>query len=338
MADIFSTPIYEDWWAREFEFAQYGGERSIFWLKLRYFVLRDKFASRLGQPLDFAQTAQNGKKIFRELDAATAAKLQSLDYRVIDEHVEPSNALEDIYEVVELYGYAPARSFNLYSAEVVQFPALRDTSASGKAEKAVILNYSLGQVMFFDKDRTFSIGDQLAFFIGEEHRSGTTWYSAYAKQLSTIVEMRMERNITGYIKNPDNTTTPVGEIEPRYYCTDVGWFVSATNADCTSQALISAAGRRSAFAQRGFSTRSAFGLQMPITEEITYHTTFPDMSGKLRIMAGQNEVQEINSATTPNFATWNAWKAAKTPVCLLEPEITQIGTIYKRTLKKCECR
>lgn len=336
MADIFSTPIYEDWWAREFEFAQYGGERSIFWLKLRYFILRDKFASRLGQPLDFAQTAQNGKKIFRELDAATAAKLQSLDYRVIDEHVEPSNALEDIYEVVELYGYAPARSFNLYSAEVVQFPALRDTSAGGKAEASITLNYSLGQLMFYDEKKLFSVGDQLAFFINQEQR-GVGWvlYSAYAKQLSTVNEIRIEKVIT----KTENGVPTEWAMMSRCYCTDVGWRVPTTNADESSQSLITSySGWRRAVVQRGFSMRSAFGLQMPITEEITYHTTFPDMSGKLRIMAGQNEVQEVNSSTTPNLATWNAWKAAKTPVCLLEPEITQIGTIYKRTLKKCECR
>ena len=197
MADIFSTPIYEDWWAREFEFAQYGGERSIFWLKLRYFVLRDKFASRLGQPLDFAQTAQNGKKIFRELDAATAAKLQSLDYRVIDEHVEPSNALEDIYEVVELYGYAPARSFNLYSAEVVQFPALRDTSASGKAEESITLNYSLGQLMFYDENKLFSVGDELTFYLKQEFRYNyLTIYAARAKQFSTVNEIRIDKVFT----------------------------------------------------------------------------------------------------------------------------------------------
>lgn len=336
MADIFSTPIYEDWWAREFEFAQYGGERSIFWLKLRYFVLRDKFASRLGQPLDFAQTAQNGKKIFRDLDAATAAKLQALDYRVIDEQVEPSNALEDIYEVVELYGYAPARSFNLYSAEVVQFPALRDTSVSGKAEESITLNYSLGQLMFYDENKLFSVGDELTFYLNQEFRYNyLTIYAAYAKQLSTVNEIRIEKVIT----KTENGVPTEWVMKSRCYCTDVGWYVPATNADLSSQVVITGnAGWRSAFVQRGFSTRAAFGLQMPITEEITYHTTFPDMSGKLRVMAGQNEVQEINSSTTPNFATWNAWKTAKTPVCLLEPEITQIGTIYKRTLKKCECR
>lgn len=335
MADIFSTPIYEDWWAREFEFAQYGGERSIFWLKLRYFVLRDKFASRLGQPLDFAQTAQNGKKIFRELDAATAAKLQSLDYRVIDEHVEPSNALEDIYEVVELYGYAPARSFNLYSAEVVQFPALRDTSASGKAQESVSLNYNLGQIMFFDNSGLFAVGDQLSLFVNDEYRGAggsNHLFGGYAKQLSTVNEIRME--YTAY----DSKGNGIGDPKPRCYCADVGWYIPQNGSELSSQVVISSFGYRAGLAQRGFTVREQFGLQMPITEEITYHTTFPDMSGKLRIMAGQNEVQEINSATTPNLATWNAWKAAKTPVCLLEPEITQIGTIYKRTLKKCECR
>ena len=297
--------------------------------------MRDKFASRLGQPLDFAQTAQNGKKIFRELDAATAAKLQSLDYCVIDEHVEPSNALEDIYEVVELYGYAPARSFNLYSAEVVQFPALRDTSASGKAEASITLNYSLGQLMFYDENKLFSVGDQLAFFINEERRNTWTLFSAYAKQLSTVDEIRIEKVIT----KTENGVPTEWVMKSRCYCTDVGWRVPTSNADESSHTLITSySGWRRASVQRGFSTRSAFGLQMPITEEITYHTTFPDMSGKLRIMAGQNEVQEINSSTTPNLATWNAWKAAKTSVCLLEPEITQIGTIYKRTLKKCECR
>ena len=56
----------------------------------------------------------------------------------------------------------------------------------------------------------------------------------------------------------------------------------------------------------------------------------------MKIFAGDNEVQEINFVTTPTFAQWQTWKTDGTLVCLLEPEITQVGD--KKTVKKCRAR
>ena len=320
--DVFDNRCYDDLFRRVFEFEQYGGRKDIFWLELDYYITRDCFVSRIGAELDVSMKSFSGNEIFR--DALDRNAIAAIPYKVIDERVEPQTAFQDIYKVTEVYGYAPPETFNSYSGEVVQFPALRDTSAENKVKEVVTFTYELGQLVFTDKDNLFNVGDSLSFFIAikvirpEPYKYA---YAARATQLSQVVEVR--------ISNDSRVC----------YCTDVSWYIPESNSNSDSQTLITNyGGWRTGTATRGFTVRDQFNAQASITNFISYHTAFPGVDDRLKIFAGDNEVQEINSATTPTFAQWQAWKADGTLVCLLEPEITQVGALYKKTVKKCRAR
>lgn len=226
--------------------------------------------------------------------------------------------------MTEVYGYAPPETFNSYSGEVVQFPALRDTSAENKVQETVSFRYELGQIVFTDKGNLFNVGDSLSFFMAMKVLQLEPYkytYAARATQLSQVVEVR--------ISNDARVC----------YCTDVSWYIPESNSNSDSQTLITGyGGSRGGTATRGFTVRDQFNAQASITNFITYHTAFPGVDDRLKIFAGDNEVQEINSATTPTFAQWQTWKTDGTLVCLLEPEITQVGALYKKTVKKCRAR
>lgn len=320
--DVFDNRCYDDLFRRVFEFEQYGGRKDIFWLELDYYITRDCFVSRIGAELDVSMKSFSGNEIFR--DALDRNAIAAIPYKVIDERVEPQTAFQDIYKVTEVYGYAPPETFNSYSGEVVQFPALRDTSAENKVEASVTFKYILGQIVFTDTNNQFNVGDSLSFMISRKLISPTnnSWaYAARATQLSQVVEVRIESSARVC------------------YCTDVSWYVPESGANADSQTLITGyGGSRGGTATRGFTVRDQFNAQASITNFITYHTAFPGVDDRLKIFAGDNEVQEINSATTPTFAQWQTWKTDGTLVCLLEPEITQVGALYKKTVKKCRAR
>ena len=320
--DVFDNRCYDDLFRRVFEFEQYGGRKDIFWLELDYYITRDCFVSRIGAELDVSMKSFSGNEIFR--DALDRDAIAAIPYKVIDERVEPQTAFQDIYKVTEVYGYAPPETFNSYSGEVVQFPALRDTSAENKVQETVSFRYELGQIVFTDKGNLFNVGDSLSFMMSRQLINPVTDYWAYAAratQLSQVVEVR--------ISNDARVC----------YCTDVSWYIPESNSNSDSQTLITGfGGSRGGTATRGFTVRDQFNAQASITNFITYHTAFPGVDDRLKIFAGDNEVQEINSATTPTFAQWQTWKTDGTLVCLLEPEITQVGALYKKTVKKCRAR
>ena len=318
--DVFDSPCYDDLFRRVFEFEQYGGRKDIFWLELDYYITRDRFASRLGASLDVEMKSFSGAEIFR--DAIDKTAIAALPYKVVDEKVEPQTAFQDIYKVTEVYGYAPDETFNTYSGEIVAFPSLRDTSADGKVEETVTFTYDLGQIIFADAGNLFNVGDSLDLSIDEVKTA--KWGKLYAgrcTQLSQVSEVR----ISGGART--------------CYCTDVGWFFPESGGTGGSSEFIAGyLGSRAGKAIRGFTVREQFNAQATITNFVTYHTGFPDVNDRLRILAGDNEVQEINSATTPSYAQWQTWKTDGTLVCLLEPEIAQVGSLYKKTVKKCRAR
>lgn len=317
--DVFDTPCYDDLFRRVFEFAQYGGRKDIFWIELDYYITRDRFVSRLGASLDVSMKSYSGSEIFR--DALDKTAIGAIAYKVIDERIEPQTAFQDIYKVTEVYGYAPNETFYTYSGEVVQFPTLRDTSPVGKAEAEATFKYELGQIQFVDAGNLFNVGDALSLVLyGYNLNPSTVVYSARSATPAQVSEVR----ILGGVRT--------------CYCTDVGWYIPETGGTASSSELIAGYGSRAGKATRGYTLREAFNTQTAITNFVSYHTTFPSVDDRLRILAGGNEVQEINSATTPTYAQWQTWKSNNTLVSLLEPEITQIGSLYKKTVKKCRTR
>ena len=254
----------------------------------------------------FAMKSYSGNEIFRD----------AIAYKVIDEKIEPQTAFQDIYKVTEVYGYAPNETFSTYSGEVVQFPTLRDTSADGKVVKTVTFYYGLGKIYFDDNDGNFNVGDWLDFLV----QASGNLYTCYGMQLSQVSEVRTEGG------------------KRTCYCTDISWNVPSSGSTQGSQAVIEQYGSRSGTATRTFTVREQGNQQVSTTNFISYHTSFPNIDDRLKIMAGNNESQEINSATTPSYTQWQTWKNNGTLVCLLEPEITQVGTLYKKTVKKCRAR
>ena len=318
--DVFDNRCYDDLFRRVFEFEQYGGRKDIFWLELDYYITRDRFASRIGAALDVSMKSYSGNEIFR--DAIDKEAIAAIAYKVIDEKIEPQTSFQDIYKVTEVYGYAPDETFNTYSGEVVQFPTLRDTSADGKVEEAVTFTYDLGQIIFVDSGNLFNVGDQLDLSIDEVKTA--KWGTLYAGRCTQLAQVS-EARISG------GTRT--------CYCTDVGWFFPASGGNGSSAEIIAGyLGSRAGKASRGFTVREQFNAQATITNFVSYHASFPNVDDRLRILAGNNEVQEINSATNPTYAQWQAWKSDGTLVCLLEPEIAQVGALYKKTVKKCRAR
>ena len=320
--DVFDNRCYDDLFRRMFEFEQYGGRKDIFWLELDYYITRDRFASRIGAALDVSMKSYSGNEIFR--DAIDKEAIAAIAYKVIDEKIEPQTAFQDIYKVTEVYGYAPNETFNTYSGEVVQFPTLRDTSADGKVEEAVTFTYDLGQIIFVDSGNLFNVGDSLDLSLDEKkNTNGTKAWFARGLQLSQVAEVRIANGVR------------------TCYCTDIGWLFPL-NDNLTSgtggKVITDNGGSRTGKAMRGFVVREQFNSQATITNFVSYHTSFPNVDDKLRILAGNNEVQEINSATNPTYAQWQTWKNNGTLVCLLEPEITQVGALYKKTVKKCRAR
>ena len=219
--DVFDNRCYDDLFRRVFEFEQYGGRKDIFWIELDYYITRDCFVSRIGAELDVSMKSFSGNEIFR--DALDRDAIAAIPYKVIDERVEPQTAFQDIYKVTEVYGYAPPETFNSYSGEVVQFPALRDTSAENKVEESVSFRYELGQIFFTDRGNLFNVGDSLSFTMARKVITTTPYqyaYGARATQLSQVVEVR--------IVNDARVC----------YCTDVSWFIYETNTTADSQTLI----------------------------------------------------------------------------------------------------
>lgn len=206
----------------------------------------------------------------------------------------------------------------------MQFPTLRDTSADGKVEEAVTFTYDLGQIIFVDSGNLFNVGDSLDLSLDEKkNTNGTKAWFARGLQLSQVAEVRIANGVR------------------TCYCTDIGWLFPL-NDNLTSgtggKVITDNGDSRTGKAMRGFVVREQFNSQATITNFVSYHTSFPNVDDKLRILAGNNEVQEINSATNPTYAQWQTWKTDGTLVCLLEPEITQVGALYKKTVKKCRAR
>lgn len=225
----------------------------------------------------FAMKSYSGNEIFR--DAIDKAAIAAIAYKVIDEKIEPQTAFQDIYKVTEVYGYAPNETFSTYSGEVVQFPMLRDTSADGKVVKTVTFYYGLGKIYFDDNDGNFNVGDWLDFLV----QASGNLYTCYGMQLSQVSEVRTEGG------------------KRTCYCTDISWNVPSSGSTQGSQAVIEQYGSRSGTATRTFTVREQGNQQVPTTNFISYHTSFPNIDDRLKIMAGNNESQEINSATPPSY-------------------------------------
>ena len=314
----FTKPQYDCLFRRNFEFEQYGSKEH-FWIELDYYILRDSYATRVGRALDTNMLSAGGQPIFT---GSVKEQIAAKNMVLINEDVAPVTRWQDIYKVTELYGYAPDETFYTYSGEVVQFPALRNTSTADVVEERVVLRYDLGQLIFVDSNKLFNVGDMLNFTLFQTSASNglIIVYAAQASQLSQVVEIRVENDVR------------------TCYCTDVSWYIPYNGATSGSQATITAYNTRSGMATRGFVTRKEFNALVLITNCISYHTTFPPVNDRLKIYAGNNEMQEIDSSTVPTFNQWQTMAKNGTLVCLMEPEITQVGSIYKKTLKKCQAR
>ena len=314
----FTKPQYDCLFRRNFEFEQYGNKEH-FWIELDYYILRDSYTTRVGRALDTNMLSAGGQPIFT---GSVKEQIAAKNMTLINEDVAPVTRWQDIYKVTELYGYAPDETFYTYSGEVVQFPALRNTSTDDIVEERVVLRYDLGQLVFVDSGNLFNVGDMLTFtlFQSSANNGLTIVYAAQAAQLSQVVEIRIE----------DGTHT--------CYCSDISWYVPYNGATIGSQSAIKAYNTRGGMASRGFVTRKEFNALVLTTNCISYHTTFPPVNDRLKIYAGENEMSEINSSTVPTFNQWQTMVKNGTLVCLTEPEITPVGSIYKKTVKKCQAR
>lgn len=340
MDEKFREPLYEDWWAREYEFAQYGGERSIYWIKLRYFIMRDNFTSRLGRALDFGTKAENGKNIFRGVDAAALEALEALDYKLINEEPSPANADEDVYEVVELYGYCPERTFTQYGSEVVRRFGVEDTAGYLKypmaGRKAGSANLQ-GDIENYDSANdefrincpagNFNPGDSIKFWGEWVYASGTT-----TGQYFTTPEVEIKRVYSDYF------TIPAFET-PKRDGSGVLDKVATITILYNKRTYYDTASLNELYIVRELSVREASTIETNVRSQITYHLEPPALETRFNITTAQGvEMDKVTVSTIPNLADWKAKIAAGKEIIASDATITPIHTLYKKTVKYIKAR
>lgn len=306
--DVFNNRCYEDVYRRIFQFQEYG-DMSHFWIELDYYIVRDKFLSRLGESLDINISAYGGSKIFA--DAVDRDTINSRAYKVINESIEPQGELQDIYKVTELYGYAPSKIFITHTNEVVGMPGTMDASGSiSKFASGFGYSESDSEIWFSDNNGDFAVGDSIYF------------YSPLIAGASSLTSTRST------ISRREGYTV---------YASDVQWVAQTDGASYTTRQVVNAG--RSIYARRSYSETPASNMAMPIQNFITFHETLPGLEQKFVVVnSNGSETDTITSSTTPNMEEWKQWKADGTLIIPVEPELENVYTLFKKTVKYCNCR
>ena len=166
------NPVY----LQGFEYVNYFNDyksNSDNWIKLVYYIDRDRFKSSLGTNKVLRNhTAYNGNSIFN-----TGDKIDFDKYRLKEETVEASD-IPNVYKVSEIYGYAPDFVHTYYKSSLVNRIGYVDTSVvanckvgtaayvpesdeikirvSATNQTNLLQNFKVGDVVTFSRQQNFA--------------------------------------------------------------------------------------------------------------------------------------------------------------------------------------
>lgn len=301
---------YAENFEKVYQFAEYGDYENFF-IQLGYLVRSHQFKSRIGAPLSNV-TAANGVPVFKNENFHFSI------YTLLNETLETLDG--GWTSVKELYGYAPERSYETFSAEPVTRPGLKDESG--------YMEFPIGHVVYntnFDRFifnmatyDSLAIGDTLSFIArptqGNRAEGPAVAVISIDGSSVTVPAFQITFNNGGtwskvqtvdFINNPGN----------------YGWSGSMRMV-------------------RTALSRSPLTVIASVRNEISFYRSFPALDSRLIISLGNDETDTITSSTTPNTETWKQmiadgdyYNAQDASVEIVFP-----GTFYKKTVKQTLAR
>lgn len=317
MMTKFATPQYQDTFRYNWEFEQYN-DKSNYWLELDYFINRDNFATRVGLPLDLDVQCERGAKIFRNLGASQLAAIRSRAYKLINESVDISNADEDILKITELYGYAPASAFNVYSFDPIQKFGFEDprgeltlTGQTNNTSYGIQFDEGLGRFFIFPANSA----DLAQINTGDTIRINFPVHKTYYE--ISCPEVEVLRKTSNSFETASFSGAYVGgdgapaETDIRNYSKWRPWTIHRSCLFSPSNSYIT-----------------------NLRNEVQYFSAKPDIVKRLEPKLGNGVVSDrISSATTPSDTEWINMITNGTEYPAVDSEIEQVYTLWKRTTK-----
>lgn len=334
MLTKFNTAQYQDTFRYNWEFEQYN-DKQEFWLELDYFINRDSFISRIpvnaqsgadfahSPSLDFDITAENGEKIFRNVSAERLATICARGYKLLNETAETANADEDILKITETYGYVPNKTFTRRTGGIYTQYGRQDPDGA-RTSRVVKLGgrYDAARERFYFKLNDgelsyYAVGDEVALS-GFGHGQNYNFTCPL-----TVVEDITADNLIG-IKGVGLTFAVSGgtrDIHTTFLFfndADYGWTGYVAKTVSISQ------------------PRNSF---MNVREDITYHQSLPLVVDKFCPKTQQGgETDTFSTVTLPTISEWKTKVANGDWVAVIDSEIENVHSLYKRTIKYVKCR
>ncbi len=324
----FNSPVYADTFRRNWEFEQYKNQEH-YWLELDYYIMRDAWEAErhpYGTELDVDIKDAMGRPIFRDISADEREAISSRGYRLINAAKTIASNNEAVYKVTELYGYAPDMKFIKYTNEAIPRFGTEDPAgaitetvvASGNSYNASWERYTIN---LGEKAGNFRVGDMVTIF--GLTKDIANWSNVIAKPVA--------------VYKVSDTTIEVPDFQPTY--SKSGNSISPAN-------MLKKLNRTETWwwdgtftVSRDISSRAAGNVKVALRNEITYHYEVPEMEERFTPVDSTGlEVDIINLATTPNIGTWKEMIANREEVIATDPELEDVYTMYKKTVKYTRCR
>ncbi len=289
------VPKYAVLWRRNRRFKEFVREKGHWWIELEYTIHRDYWEPRLDAPLDLDILDKNGAAIFGRIPQALRELLLSRAYRVIDENFTPQDSVEEIYNVTELYGYAPKDAdgapevFVKYDSEYVKRPATRDPAG--------VISASIPKVLTHIID-----GDYFKLYMGsvaEQLRPGDLILISGRQNAATLTfphttihnregEFIWIPQITGVYSTGSESVSGVTLLNC-FRGVNTGW----TGGYITL---------KREYVQRGSRTASS-----PVRQLVTFHDDYPAILPADRITDAQDfDTDTVDSSSKPNIEAYKA--------------------------------
>lgn len=312
--------MYAEYFEKIYQFAEYGDYENFF-IGLGYLIKESEFKSRVGAPL-INMTAANGKPIF---------KTQNIDltkYMLLNEEVEKVDG--GWLRVKEIYGYAPQKVYNTYSAEPIQIPGITDPSGylkagiPGRDLPNSVYDESTDRYIIAVGEETASsleIGD-LIYLDRALYSVGSSWIAGID---TPSVPILFKDSTTITVEAFDATLIYPGGATATPTKKD---FINSLNASNANEYY-------TIYIIRAAATRTPSMQIVSIKNDITFTTTFPALDSRLIISAGQNETDTITDTTNPNIADWRQWISSGRYYNVQDAQVDIVYplTFFKKTVK-----
>ena len=312
--------MYAEYFEKIYQFAEYGDYENFF-IGLGYLTKESEFKSRVGAPL-INMTAANGKPIFK------TQNIELTKYTLLNEEVEKVDG--GWLRVKEIYGYAPQKVYNTYSAEPIQIPGITDPSGylkeglPGRNLPNSVYDESTDRYIIAvgaDTASKLEIGD-LIYLDRALYSVGSTWIAGIE---TPTVPILLKDATTITVEAFDATLIYPGGATGTPYKKD---FINALNTSNANQYY-------TIYIIRAAATRTPSMQIVSIKNNITFATTFPALDSRLIISAGQSETDTITDTTNPNITDWRQWISSGRYYNVQDAQVDIVYplTLFKKTVK-----